>query len=1078
MSSSIIPDILKERHCCIFFWKTLFSIVVFMIMCASIGYGQQGKTDDAARQLVQLADSLSKQRNYDSALTIATQCLAILEASSDDGDTLTAKVHYRIGIYLMRLGRYPDSRQSMERAVEMARSVFRADHPFLASALGGLGFVLRTMGDFVAADTILRQSIELKEKSLGHNSPKLANSLYILTQVSQQLEHWPEVIDQAQRVLEIRRIQMSDGGAAREDTARYAQALSRLGDSYRLQGNMVVAGPLLRQAVRFFEDSGTANAYEAEVVNNLASYYIAIGSYRSAHKLYSQALDIWKEVHDANLWSGTINVALSLDLAGEYRAAELIYVEAIDSLRSTPGKDLTILAIAMTNLGNMYEKMNRLTLAEKTQREAKDVIGSVLGKSHSDYARICNNLGYLLLKQGHLNEASSLLSEAIDICRMPETKSPSLLAEALGSYAELQGRLVNYAKAEDALKESDSVVIAKLGPDHPSHAQNLIARSELSLMQHDPKTARLCMDTALNIYQKSSGSHYPQIATCKEMISWAHQLDGDIHEAASAAQEAFQIRYDRFNENSPILSEYDAFMYCQGMQRAANLYFNYVFDGKTTFEEKSLIAQTMLQAKGIIFSGMALRNQLLRTNPYLSTNSIVERYRAAVQTLSLTYNLFPLNTDSSVFQLYVDSLTQVVHELETAIARKVAGISSGFESNVDPAAIAKQLPDDALLLEYLYVPSVADSRSNSAGKYIVAAIDNAGLKQVVDLGPSSAIDTAVSAYRQHMQRITETNRLPTANSLEEYRPVVNKLYDFLLRPVEQLLHETQNLIISPDGDLCYLSFAGLLSPDGDYLIESHPLRYVSAGRDLLRRQNLPKQSTGLFAVGDPDFESASASNRLNSKLSRLPGTRREVISIGEAWNLVNADTAQLFLGAKATERAFKTHAQRKKFVHIATHGYYTSAHQEGSRVVSSRNMFINPLLGAGLHFAQEDSAYGELNSEDGILTALEVLTLDFAGTDAVVLSGCETGLGQVVPSEGILGLRLAFLSSGAGTVISSLWKVPDDATSTIMSALYKEPNMSPSDRLRQGQLKTLNLLRKAGFADHPFTWGAWVATGD
>ncbi|MGD8628344.1 MAG: CHAT domain-containing protein [bacterium] len=121
---------------------------------------------------------------------------------------------------------------------------------------------------------------------------------------------------------------------------------------------------------------------------------------------------------------------------------------------------------------------------------------------------------------------------------------------------------------------------------------------------------------------------------------------------------------------------------------------------------------------------------------------------------------------------------------------------------------------------------------------------------------------------------------------------------------------------------------------------------------------------------------------------------------------------------------------------------------------------------------------GKPGAEDGILTAYEVTEMDLAGTELVVLSACETGLGEVTDGEGVYGLRRAFQIAGPRTVVSALWPVSDEATAEMMSVLYSREGESLSRAIRRIQLEKIEQLRSEGEIDHPFTWGAFIALGD
>jgi CHAT domain-containing protein len=140
----------------------------------------------------------------------------------------------------------------------------------------------------------------------------------------------------------------------------------------------------------------------------------------------------------------------------------------------------------------------------------------------------------------------------------------------------------------------------------------------------------------------------------------------------------------------------------------------------------------------------------------------------------------------------------------------------------------------------------------------------------------------------------------------------------------------------------------------------------------------------------------------------------------------------------------------------------------------------NPLLLSGLALAGANlRKQARPGQDDGILTGEEIASLDFTGTEWVVLSACDTGVGKVQNGEGILGLRRAFETAGAQTLIMSLWSVEDEATRQWMRALYSDrlSGKSTAESVRGADRAILEARRRAGRSTRPFFWGGFVAAG-
>lgn len=218
----------------------------------------------------------------------------------------------------------------------------------------------------------------------------------------------------------------------------------------------------------------------------------------------------------------------------------------------------------------------------------------------------------------------------------------------------------------------------------------------------------------------------------------------------------------------------------------------------------------------------------------------------------------------------------------------------------------------------------------------------------------------------------------------------------------------------------------------------------------------------------------------------LPATRTEGKSVAAL-----LETSPV-LGGEAREGLLKRH-RAPRVLHIATHGFFLDIDEgsgagargtldAGGRVDAEDARDVtkmeNPLFRSGLALAGANAWLKghqlPADAEDGLLTAADVSGLDLHGTELVVLSACETGLGQVHTGEGVFGLRRAFVLAGARTLVMSLWEIPDDETAQLMEGFYRRvlAGLPRASALREAQLE-LRTTRP-----EPFYWGAFICEGD
>ena len=226
-------------------------------------------------------------------------------------------------------------------------------------------------------------------------------------------------------------------------------------------------------------------------------------------------------------------------------------------------------------------------------------------------------------------------------------------------------------------------------------------------------------------------------------------------------------------------------------------------------------------------------------------------------------------------------------------------------------------------------------------------------------------------------------------------------------------------------------------------------------------------------VGDPVFAKSGADNH---DVSNLPGTRIEIALIDSLAKAKSLNSIS-FLGSSASEENIKK-IESPNILHIATHGFFLSDNTPNEDMYSMQS---NPLMRSGIllsgsaEFFRGDhiSFNNSPDTEDGILTAYEAMNMNLAGVDLVILSACETGLGEVKNGEGVYGLQRAIEIAGARSVLMSLWKVNDEVTKELMVLFYQNI-FSGIDKF-----EAFNLAQKKIKEEHnnPYYWGAFILSG-
>ena len=461
--------------------------------------------------------------------------------------------------------------------------------------------------------------------------------------------------------------------------------------------------------------------------------------------------------------------------------------------------------------------------------------------------------------------------------------------------------------------------------------------------------------------------------------------------------------------------------------------------------------------------------------------------------------------DLAEHQTQLVTLTQRLDIMESELSRTSSVFRQAqMEAIAGPGKVCAALPVDAALVDLFwydqYVTPAAPGTLPMRIPHYVAFVIRGGActdPVRVELGPASPIEQDVRRLRDTISR--GTSEPPERELRALYRKVLaSRLKAKLFPPtLQKAIEGKPRLLIAPDGALALLPFGLLPGEEGhEFLLETRTISYVPSGRDLLRVAASRPTAPRLLAVGAPAFDRApiqvaqatsyrAGCGSLEDPFAPLPGTAAEVRAITAVYQQTNPTRpATVLEGTQATKAAFSEEASKASVLHLATHAYFAGEECVPAGLVSEQrrpggepSAFLghNPLLLAGIAL----TGANDREKGDGILTALEVTALDLRGTDLVVLSACETGLGTLARGQELLGLRWAFAYAGVRSLVTSLWSVPDAETATLMIHFYTalwEKGLSAPAALRAAQLEMLKAARARGDSA-PHAWGAFVASG-
>jgi CHAT domain-containing protein len=798
------------------------------------------------------------------------------------------------------------------------------------------------------------------------------------------------------------------------------------------------------------------------------------------------------------------NLAILYYYRSNYAKAELLFQQGLAICEKAGGpenRDIAgLTSMILNNLANVYTTRGDYTKAEPLHQRALEIREKWFGPMHPDTANSLNNLANLYRNRGEYTKAEPLYQRSLIIREKSLGPEHTYFAIVLYFLASLYNDRGDYAKAESFYGRALGIWEKSLGPEHSFVADALHGLAGIYSDRGDYAKAESFYGRALAIREKALGPVHRDVAATLNGLAVLCAAKGDNAQAITYQSRAHAVIERNFELNLAAGSERQKLAYLalfsQDTDLTLSLHSQHAPNDPLAL---NLAFTTVLRRKGRGLDAMSDTIATLRRRATPQDQALFDQL-ADVRAQLAALTLKDPGATPDAYRAQFKPLEEKVEALEAELGAR----SAEFRAQSQPvtlAAIQAALPAGGALIEFaVYTPQEPRTRKNQAPRYLAYLLAAQGQPKWVDLGDAATIDRAVDAWRESLRN---RNR-PDVNRL------ARALDDKVMRPVRSLMADmpidTSHLLIAPDGSLNLIPFAALVDEQNRYLIERYSISYLTSGRDLLRLQTTQPSKSAPLIVANPDFEKGVAVAMRGGKSSRrsrgadqgraqsdltdvsfppLPGTRAEALAVKAA-----LPDASLLLQERATETALKQ-AKAPRFLHIATHGFFLGDQEtppaETLGVLDDDPLRISdmrlskwtayikdPLLRSGLALAGANRSRS--GDDDGLLTALEMAGLDLLGTKLVVLSACDTGLGEVRNGEGVQGLRRALVLAGAESQMMSLWPVLDIRTKDLMIPYYQALSRGEGrgEALKQVQLKML----QSKYQSHPFYWAAFILSGE
>jgi tetratricopeptide (TPR) repeat protein len=1054
-----------------------------------------GKEHESYRFILQnLAELYVITHQYDKAVTYYNDFLEVVNKSLGKTNAYYRGALKDLAEVYKRTGQYEKGIPLLLEALKITETNLGKQHPDYGTILNNIAVLYQATGQYEKGIPLLVEALKNTEINLGKQHPYYATNLNNLASFYKSLYQYDKALPLC---LEALKITEETLGKAHY---QYGIIASSLSDVYDNLGQYDKAIALITIALQTTEKTiGRQHPTYSAYLNNLASLFMKLGQNNNALPLFIDALHITEQrLGKRNLEYITQlrNLALAYQNLSKYDQALPLLIEALQISEAHFGKEHPEYGASFNDLAGLYQVIGQYNKAKTLLLESLEITENNQGKNHTFYSTCLNNLAGLYVSMREYKKALPYYIEALEIIEKNLGKTHFSYNVILANLIDVYIHVGELDKALSLSLELLEEIETNLGKNHPSYISRLVQLATLKSLYGNHESALTLLYDALKIIEMEFGKENSQYGNILLNIADLHQVLNNYVKAIDYYEDYQAIINKNLKNNFAFLTGNEKQKFIDNIVEKDFQTFhslNYLTAGKYPEALKKATNNTLL-SKGLLLN--ASKN-ILNELKTLSKDSLNQKI-ASFRTLKATFNKqlqLPIEQRVDNFNQLKEELNRLERELVTTYSKEF-----GEDINYLKDFRGTNITQNEIAIEFtnfrLYNKSWTDSIMYAAYLYkkgwespkMITLFEEKQLKQYV-------------ATASTPQNIYQT-RGGVIKDKQEF--ISDSIYNLVWKPLEPYLKDAKQVYFSPDGLLHKLSFAALPDKNNNLLVEKFNLNQMGNTADIRKNTKAPDLDDVLL-IGGIDYSYNISSqkdvalnedytfnilqskqllgNEENKKRSGnggswkyLKGTQKEVQFIQTL--LPKSDILD---GKKATESAFKALSGNSPSVlHIATHGYFfPDLKKEKPTMAFEEDQLLsydeNPLLRSGLIMANANYAWkhghNPYEEDDGILTALEISNLDLSDTDIVILSACETGLGDIPSSEGVYGLQRAFKMAGVETIIMTLWEIPDKETAEFMNLFYTQ--WKATNKPKQA-FKTTQLQMAKKYRTEPEKWAGFV----
>jgi len=980
--------------------------------------------------------------DYETAIESGIEVLQIYKTYGTN-NLQYAKCLNNLAVFYASVGNYDDAIVLISEALDIRKKLLGSNHPDYALSLNNLATYHAHLGHFREAIQLTLESMEITKDVLGTEHPDYVRSLGNLAVFYSELGNYNEAIRLEKEATEITKKYLGANHPV------YAVSLDNLAACYSSIGNYNEAIKLGTEAMEIYKRVlGTEHPDYAGSLANLASYYSSLGDYNEAIRLGTEALEIRKRVlgvdhPDYALSLG--NLASYYDILGNYNEAINLETQSLEIRKKIFGTNHPAYALSLGNLASYYANLGNYDEAIRLSAKSLGIKKIVYGENHPDYATTLNNLATYYDELDNYDEAIRLEKQALEIRKYVFGAEHPDYAGSLGNLAGMYSDLGNYDEAIKLGTEALEIRKNALGTEHPDYALSLgNLATYYAHLGHFNEAIRLETET-MEITKRIFGKEHPSYALSLDNLAGYYSDLGNYSEAIPLLYEYVSIIRKNVLRTFSGLTSNERPLYWNKFSYALNQRIpGVIIHSGMSNAAAMLYDHTALFAKGLLLSTVLEMAKLIQESGDEEAIRMYSELRKNRQILTAQYSKAIAER-----QFDCDSLENATSALGRQLMARVKEFGDYSRNlSITWKDVQNKLGNNDIAIEFL---SYCDEDGKTA--YAALTLCKSDKDPVLTplFGEQELLDASGEDGTYHSFRADSLIWAPLTSRLDgksrvyfsasgmlhnigiEYLPSMEGKHSYRLSSTRELVTKDKDIEMTTA-----TIYGGI-----DYDASSKELMEANHGFAIP-----PSHGANSNMTVHRSLEGSS----LRAGCGRLEGSRRESEFISKSLKEKGIITFE-YHDSSGTEESFKAlSGHSTSLLHIGTHGFYWTpdeAEQQKQMLNNLRFLGENDrraqaedkaLLRSGLMMAGCNRVFNNEtlpdSLDDGVLTAKEISQLDLRGLNLVVLSACETALGDISSSEGVFGLQRAFKKAGAQSIMMSLWKVDDLVTENMMKLFY------------------------------------------